>query len=264
MTRANKILEEQKREANCHELSGSIKVGTCGFGLAQAEYGRVFSCVEVQQTFYQPPQIRTLERWRSLMPDDFEFTLKAWQLITHDAKSPTYRRLKQKLSGTERAEAGYFRNTNIVAQAWQRTLASAQALHAKTILFQCPASFTPTRENIWSLEKFFASIERRDLNLCWEPRGEWPDDQIKSICDHLGLWHTVDPFVRETVTPGKNYFRLHGRNGWRYKYEDGELEELLAHLPKRQASYVFFNNRSMTEEAIRFCKIVASVEPEAE
>lgn len=263
MTRANKTREEQEPKADCRELTGSIKVGTCGFGLSQADYGRAFSCVEIQHTFYQPPQLRTLERWRSSVPDDFEFALKAWQLITHDAKSPTYRRLKQKLSATERAEAGYFRNTNIVAQAWERTLASAEALQAKTILFQCPASFTPTRENILSLEKFFESIERRDMNLCWEPRGEWPDAEIKSICDHLELWHVVDPFIRKTVTPEKSYFRLHGRNGWRYKYEDGELEEL-AQLPKGQASYVFFNNRSMTEDAIRFCKMVGSAQTAAE
>lgn len=239
---------------------GPVKVGTCGFGLAQAEYGRAFSCVEVQHTFYQPPQLKTLERWRSSMPPDFEFTLKAWQLITHDARSPTYRRLKQKLSASEKLEAGYFRDTNVVAAAWETTLASAKALHARTVLFQCPASFTPTRENISNLEKFFGSIERRDLNLCWEPRGDWADADIKSICNNLELWHVVDPFVRKTLTSEKTYFRLHGRNGWRYQYEDGELGELLAHLPKRRESYVFFNNRSMTEDAIRFCKLVAPAE----
>jgi uncharacterized protein YecE (DUF72 family) len=263
VTRANPNLEKQETKANCR-VTGSVKVGTCGFGLAQAGYGRAFSCVEVQHTFYQPPKLTTLERWRSLMPDDFEFALKAWQLITHDAKSPTYRRLKQKLSESERQAAGYFRDTNIVREAWEITLASAEALQAKTILFQCPASFTPTRENISNLKKFFGSIERRDLNLCWEPRGDWADAEIKSICSKLGLWHGVDPFVRKTVTPEKCYFRLHGRNGWRYRYEDGELQELSAQLPQRQAAYVFFNNRNMTEDAMRFCKIIASTQQDAE
>ena len=256
--RANTVLKKQKPNTDCRALARSVKVGTCGFGLAQGKYGRAFSCIEVQHTFYQPPQLTTLDRWRSSMPDDFEFALKAWQLITHDAKSPTYRRLKRELSRIEREEAGYFRNTRIVAEAWERTLASAEALQARTILFQCPASFTPASENISSLEKFFGSIDRRDLNLCWEPRGEWADADIKSICEGLGLWHVVDPFVRRTVTPEKIYFRLHGRNGWRYQYEDGELEELLAQLPKGQACYVFFNNRSMTEDALRFCEIAAS------
>ena len=86
---------------------------------------------------FSPPQVKPLERWRREVPSDFEF--KARQLITHDARSPTYRRLKRKLSQRERQEAGYFRTTAIVKEAWDTTLASAKALRAKSILFQCPA-----------------------------------------------------------------------------------------------------------------------------
>jgi uncharacterized protein YecE (DUF72 family) len=44
--------------------------------------------VEVQQTFYDPPQDETLVRRRRQAPPGFEFTLKASQLVTHDASSP--------------------------------------------------------------------------------------------------------------------------------------------------------------------------------
>src|SRR5687767_6512711 len=148
----------------CNEITDKTKIGTCGFGMAQAEYARTFSCVEVQHTFYEPPRLKTLNRWRTQMPADFEFALKAWQLITHEAKSPTYRRLKRKLSDTEKAEAGSFKATEIVNEAWEATLAAAQALRAKTILFQCPSSFKQTADNIASMEKFFSSIDRQDLN----------------------------------------------------------------------------------------------------
>ena len=103
------------------------------------------------------------------MPVGFEFTIKAWQLITHDTKSPTYRRLKKRLTESEKKEAGYFRFTAIVREAWETTLASAKALQAKTILFQCPASFRQNGENIARLEKFFAYIDRLDLNLAGSP-----------------------------------------------------------------------------------------------
>lgn len=242
----------------CREARGGAQVGTSGFGLAQLDYARAFSCVEVQHTFYQPPKLKTLERWRALMPPDFEFVLKAWQLITHDAKSPTYRRLKVKLSDNEKEEAGYFRGSAIVRQAWETTLTSARALKARTILFQCPASFTQTEEHIGNLKKFFTSIDRDGLNLGWEPRGDWDGVVVKSICDELRLWHVVDPFVNKTTTSTRSYFRLHGRNGWRYQYEDGELEELALALPKRNKSYVFFNNYKMTEDALRFCKILTN------
>jgi uncharacterized protein YecE (DUF72 family) len=68
-------------------MTAKIKIGTCGFRATKEEYARQLRAVEVQHTFYQPPQIKTLERWRTSVPDDFEFALKAWQLITHAAKS---------------------------------------------------------------------------------------------------------------------------------------------------------------------------------
>ncbi|MEP7038446.1 MAG: DUF72 domain-containing protein [Acidobacteriota bacterium] len=233
-----------------------INIGTCGFRLNKVEYAKLFSCVEVQQTFYQPPQIATLERWRAEMPDEFAFTLKAWQLITHEAKSPTFRRLKRKLSDAEKEEAGYFKPTSIVKEAWEMTLACANALKAKTILFQCPASFKPYAENIINLEKFFSDIKRGKLNLAWEPRGDWDDEVIKDICDQFDLWHVVDPFQKHTVTPDKCYYRLHGMTGFRYKYEEAELEELVSLLPKNKRSYVFFNNIFMTEDALAFQQII--------
>ena len=70
-----------------------VKVGLCGFSMAMPAYPRHFPIVEVQQTFYQPPAPNTLRRWRELMPPGFEFTVKAWQLVTHAATSSTYRRL---------------------------------------------------------------------------------------------------------------------------------------------------------------------------
>ncbi len=233
------------------------KIGTCGFRLNKIEYAKLFSCVEIQQTFYQPPQIKTLERWREEMPNDFEFALKAWQIITHEAKSPTYRRLKRQLTETEKEESGAFKPTTIVREAWETTLDCARALKAKTVLFQCPASFKPYAENIENLEKFFSDIKRGKLNLAWEPRGDWNEKLVKDLCEKYDLWHAVDPFQKITVTPERCYFRLHGNTGWRYKYEDDELEDLVSLLPKNKRAYVFFNNIYMTEDALKFRKIAA-------
>ncbi len=235
---------------------GGVDIGTCGFGISRDEYLRKFSCVEVQHTFYQPPQISTLERWRTQIPDSFNFTIKAWQLITHDSRSPTYRRLKKKLSPAEKAEAGYFRRSSIVAEAWQETLNSARALKAKVILFQCPASFESNKTNISNMEVFFSTINREAFSLGWEPRGNWDRKLVKDLCGELRLWHVVDPLVGKTTTPDHPYFRLHGKSGWRYEYEDAELVELALSLPKHGRGYVFFNNVSMIEDALRFQKIL--------
>ena len=226
--------------------------------MSQRDYTALFPVVEVQQTFYQPPKVETLRRWREEAPRGFEFTLKAWMLITHEARSPVYRRLKRELSEREREGVGGFRASKIVREAWATTLDCIEALDARRVLFQCPASFTPTAPNISRLRRFFDSIERpRKLELLWEPRGEWPREVIAQLCRELKLTHVVDPFTTRTVTPESCYFRLHGRRGFRYVYEDDELEELYEMLPHAQTSYVLFNNVRMREDAARFQELAA-------
>ncbi len=239
-------------------MESNIKIGTCGFGRAKRpDYVKLLRVVEIQHTFYDPPQIKTLEKWRADVPEDFEFTLKAWQMITHESSSPTYRRLKRPLTEKETEEAGFFKPTDTVREAIDLTLACAKALKARTILFQCPARFQPLPENILNLKQFFSSIDRGDLNFAWEPRGKlWQDALVKELCDELSLWHCVDPFARRSVTPEKCYYRLHGIPRWRYTYEDDELIEMFSLLPKNRLSYVFFNNITMKEDAVRFKKII--------
>jgi uncharacterized protein YecE (DUF72 family) len=237
---------------------GGVGIGCCGFRSSRESYYEVLDTVEVQQTFYKPPQVPTLARWREEAPPAFEFTVKAWQLITHQSSSPTYRRLKRKLTGEEREGAGSFRPSEIVDEAWRLTRESAEALGAQAVLFQCPASFMPSAENVSNMRRFFTAAERGALTFCWEPRGLWPRALLSGLCEELELWHVVDPFKERSVTPGRSYFRLHGRRGWRYKYEDAELEELCSMLPKGARSYVFFNNVEMLDDARRFREIVES------
>lgn len=241
-------------------MAKNVHIGTCGFGSTKAIYAENFTTVEIQTTFYQPPQIKTLEKWRAEMPDSFEFVLKAWQLITHECSSPTFRRLKRKLSENEASDAGFFKPTAIVREALDYTLACAEALKARTILFQCPAKFQPTDENIDNLRTFTKSFDRGNLNLGWEPRGAWSDKVISEICTELDLWHVVDPFSRPTDTPENCYYRLHGHPRWRYTYEDVELEELISLLPENHLSYVFFNNVTMRADALKFQKVVQEYE----
>jgi len=237
------------------------RIGTCGYGRAKKpDYASQLDCVEIQHTFYKPPQVKTLEGWRSEMPEGFEFTLKAWQFITHEGSSPTYKRLKRELTEKEAKEGGAFKPTDSVEYGWQVTLESAKALGARTILFQCPAKFIQSPTNIKNIRKFFSKIERGDMNFAWEPRGKtWDTKTIEKICRDLDLWHCVDPFFHRTVTPEKCYYRLHGIKRWRYKYEQGELEELVSLLPDG-LSYVFFNNNEMFDDAMRFKQIVQESE----
>ncbi len=232
-------------------------VGCCGWTEAQARYVASFPAIEIQTTFYQPPAIGVASRWKSLAPPGFRFCMKAWQLITHTPASPTYRRLKSRVSPGEMDLYGSFRPTEQVALAWERTRDIAHALDAQVIVFQCPKSFLPTRENIRNLTTFFESIDRSNYRLAWEPRGpDWTAELIRDLCAGNRLIHCVDPFTADRVFGDSLYWRLHGRGGYRYRYTDEDLAELDAKLKVQGRlagpNYILFNNMSSREDALRF------------
>lgn len=233
------------------------RVGLCGFTIGAAEYARRFSLVEVQQTFYDPPQRLTLERWRLRMPHPFEFTLKAWQLVTHDGALPTYRRVKRPLTRAQLAEAGNFRDSETVRLGWKETLACSRILQATTVVFQCPASFRPTDENVGNLRRFFRDVDRDGRRFAWEPRGSWPDGLVKDLCRELDLTHAVDPFRQSPVTTGLAYFRI-GRAGERRSYSNEELQRLKDVASAFETTYAMFNNMPRVGDAERFQAILAS------
>lgn len=235
-----------------------IKVGLCGFTMSAREYFETFPVVEIQQTFYDPPAPRTILRWREAAPEGFEFTMKAWQLITHRATSRTYRRFKGTLSDTEKAEAGAFQWTDVVRNAWNTTAECGRILRATSVLFQCPASFRAVDENFERMRRFFKSVERHGFRFLWEPRGPWPPDVVRSLCRELDLVHVVDPFVSESVTPELIYFRLHGITGARHVYTDDELRRLVAMVPRSGEAYVMFNEMARDRDAQRFVRSYSS------
>ncbi|HEX7149890.1 MAG TPA: DUF72 domain-containing protein [Thermoanaerobaculia bacterium] len=235
----------------------TIKIGLCGFTMSAAEYFETFPVLEIQQTFYEPPALTTLRRWREQAPEGFEFTMKAWQLITHRATSTTYRRLRSPLTDKERADAGAFRVTPVVLRAWETSLQCARIVRATSILFQCPASFRPEEENLDNMRRFFAKIERPEgVRLLWEPRGAaWPAALVHELCEELSLTHVVDPFVNDATTASPTYWRLHGIGNHYHVYTDAELRALIAKLPPGE-TYVMFNNIPRVSDAQRFARML--------
>ena len=233
----------------------TFKLGMCGFTIGAKAYYKQFRVVEVQQTFYDPPPIETLARWRGEAPPDFEFTMKAWQVITHLGTSRTYRRLRSPFDERARAEAGGFRLTDTVLRAWETTLRCSATLRATAILFQCPPSFRATEANIAAMQRFIAAIGRPDgVRFLWEPRGPWPDDVVLSLCRELGLIHAVDPFIRPSLTPELLYWRLHGNKSHYARYTDEELRQINEWLPSDPAgdAYVMFNNVPRVKDIKRY------------
>jgi uncharacterized protein YecE (DUF72 family) len=221
---------------------------------------RDLDAVEIQQTFYRsvPPQIA--RRWRETAPEEFVFCVKASQFITHRASSPTYRRSGRVVRPSEFASYGGFQDTPVVREAWEATRVVSDALRARAIVFQSPASFGPSAENVASLYRFFESIETPALRA-WEPRGAWATHVIETICADLELVHVVDPFVREPATYSLAYFRLHGSPPgpvmYRYSYTAADLERIRTVCNEYDDALVLFNNVTMHGDARRFRALVA-------
>ncbi len=235
-----------------------VKVGCCGFARGVRRYFPQFQVVEVQQTFYKPPRIETALGWRRQAPPNFEFTVKAWQLITHLPSSPTYSKAGIKVPPGTEDRYGFFRPTEEVLVAWQRTKELAQALEARVVLFQCPPRFGQNQQNIGNMKAFFGSIDRGGLILVWEPRGNWTEEGIVSLCQELALIHCVDPLESRSLYGRPRYFRLHGSPGYRHVYTDDELNSLAG--MGQDGDYFLFNNLAMYDDALRFKRLIRGAE----
>ena len=248
--------EPRLASPNSVKWSERVKVGCCGFAGGRGEYLRRFKLVELQQTFYQPPLLETARRWRREAPPDFEFTVKAWQLITHHPESPTYRRTRQQVAPEDMDRYGFFRNTPQVLEAWRMTRETARALGARVVIFQSPARFGETQANIQNLRGFFKTIQR-EFTMVWEPRGGWQPGTVRRLCRELDLVHCVDPFTDEHQWGEPRYFRLHGHPHYRRHYSDEELAWLKDHIGDGRA-YVLFNNITMYEDSLKFGQLLAT------
>jgi len=219
--------------------------------MAQEKYYRTFSCVEIDSSFYQLPKLETVARWRAAAPPGFQFALKAWQVITHSASSPTYKRTR--LDARDREHCGAFGFNPTVRWAWDETFAVAKELGAFLVLFQCPVSFRATKENVVRLRSFFERAKRAKFLMGWEPRGDWDAALVAELCRELDLVHVVDPFKTLPATRAKiQYYRLHGTTGSRHRFTTEELQRLQEFCLGKTPTYCLFNNVAMAADAQRF------------
>jgi len=210
------------------------------------KYFENFSLVELNSTFYQYLRMETVEGWREKAPENFEFTGKAHQDISHKAKMKV-------------EEASL--------QAFERMKQICKVLNSKILLIQTPGSFRPDR--LGEAEKFFREVNRERLVLVWETRGPaWESDEaykrLGQVLEKLDVTHVTDPFrVMPAYMSGIAYFRLHGlgERMYYYQYSNVELQRLKEFIATYEKEgkevYVLFNNLSMFEDGARFMEYLS-------
>ncbi|MEM5834913.1 MAG: DUF72 domain-containing protein [Candidatus Aenigmatarchaeota archaeon] len=247
-----------------------VFVGCCGFPISMKKYFQEFSLVEIQQTFYKLPEIKTVEKWKRDAPKNFIFTVKAFQALTHPISSPTWKRsgLKEEEMKKLKDKVGFLKPTKEVFDFWKKVLEICKVLSSPVCLIQLPASFKENEENKRNVEKFFSKIERDNISIALELRG-WSKEGFKEICKKFDLVSCVDPLASEPFYFSSKkiaYFRLHGkyekgRIDYKHKYSEEELKrvkEIVESLKVRQA-FVLFNNVFMYENATQFQKFFKKV-----
>jgi uncharacterized protein YecE (DUF72 family) len=47
-------------------------------------YSSKFNSIEINSSFYKIPRCQTYSKWSSMVPDDFQFSIKLWKGFTHN------------------------------------------------------------------------------------------------------------------------------------------------------------------------------------
>jgi len=234
----------------------TIRVGCCGnAGMSLREYSCHFELMELQSTFYRLPRASTAKGWREAVGKGFEFTMKAFQGVTHPRSSPTWRRAGGQAPG-EGVEVGHFALNDFTLKAWNETMEVAELLGVGYVVVQLPPSFVYGEENMRRMGSFFSRVSFRCRPVVEFRHTSWFSrmDEVASHLRELGTWVVTDPLKGQRVRQDVQYCRLHGMGGlvnYRHRYSDRELARLLEEL-EGQDAYVLFNNLSMKEDALRF------------
>ncbi len=216
-------------------------------------YSQYFNTVEINSSFYRPPDPGYVYNWAKRVPPGFRFAVKLWQKFTHP-------KMYKEATG-ETAEISP-QDVDIFNRSLE-PLIKYNKLGA--LLAQFPPSFKNDdygRQIIMALKRTFGqyplAVELRHRS--------WSDDAgtEKLLRDNDIAWVQIDePKFATSVaqevplTAEMAYFRFHGRNAkdwwtgdsetrYRYLYSPEEIGELSARVKRAAAGtkmlFAFFNN----------------------
>ncbi len=182
-------------------------------------YASHFKSVELNNTFYRVPQLSMIETWKAQVPEDFRFSVKASQGITH------FRRLKD------------------AAYATRLMLETVSALNDRlgVVIFRLPSDM---KKDLERLQTFLKQLPR-DTPAAFDFRNPtWFDDDVLELLRRenraLVVSDTEDlPTIYKEKTAEWGYLRLR-----RVKYSDSDLKKWIKWMRAQQwkDTFVFFRH----------------------
>jgi uncharacterized protein YecE (DUF72 family) len=197
-------------------------------------YSEVFNFVEVNQTFYEYPDRRTVERWRRTVPDKFTFSVRCHQDLTHRI-------------GLKPVDEAYY--------VFSQMVAYCEVLDAPFLILETPQSYALNQEAVDRARDFFSSVNLRGVRLVWEVRAPVTHAVIALMQDFNAV-QCVDlsneaPSVESDVV----YSRLFGKGKHNiYQFTDSELlavDKEVESIGPRIVALSYYGVRMHTD-AVRF------------
>ncbi|CCB86138.1 putative uncharacterized protein [Parachlamydia acanthamoebae UV-7] len=188
-------------------------------------YSSNFSTVEINSTFYRIPSISTVEKWTAQVPNNFLFSIKASQYITH----------RKRLHECEESLAYFYQTIRHFKEKMG------------PILFQLPPSFKMNKERLVD----FISLLEKDLPCVFEFRNEtWYNDDIYELLTKnkiaLCITDLNGRLSPEEITAPFTYIRLHGpKEAYQGSYGSSQLKAWKKKIDKwteKTVVYCYFDN----------------------
>jgi len=231
------------------------RIGTAGWSVPRDNeeqrthlhrYSRIFSCVEINSSFYRPHRTATWARWSQETPSYFRFSIKAPKAITHEAK----------LHDSAHLLEAFFEQIKPMGEK------------TGPILFQLPPSLS---FDLTIAEAFFYLLRKLYKGeVVLEPRhATWFTPSVNMLLKEKEITRVAaDPPKGDPTAadPGGDtgliYYRLHGApNTYYSNYEEDFLTTLASRIKAQDNLWVIFDNTALSHaysNALRLQALIAS------
>lgn len=179
-----------------------------------ARYASHFDLLEVRPVAMSTPRPTKLRQWRKQVPPAFVFSI---------VLPPQLGELRNPSQEQE--------------QALKTTLETADALQARCLVIQTPASVTPTALYKKRLATLLEQLPRDAVLLGWEPRGIWTPEEMTRWSKELGVHLIGDASQTEAPQGSTLYTRLRGI-GAHTRIGDGLISRVRSTFSSRREVFV--------------------------
>jgi uncharacterized protein YecE (DUF72 family) len=229
-----------------------------------AYLARYFGAVEVDSSFYRPPEARVTEAWLRRSPPDFLFALKLHQRFTHDRGSPwTPAEAEEFRLGIEPVRAAGRLGAVLVQFPWSFKADDAAFVHLDAVRrdFGALPLVVEVRHVSWTEPHAVQYLKDAGLGFC--------------DIDQPAARSGVPPM--SLVTSPIGYVRLHGRNSkawfakdagrdarYDYLYREEELAEWIVRIREisqaAEKTFVFTNNHYRGQAPANALQIISKLQ----